>query len=78
MSADNGYIIRKKLEHGLPKFVLQMYFASDDTYPDINKVAEAFVFDALIDAVLAYTRLRERPGFVCEYGLDIQISEITT
>lgn len=63
MSADNGYIIRKNKDG---KFVLQMYFASNDYLPPIT-ADTADVFDTLEEAVEYYTVKQFQP----EYGLKI-------
>lgn len=72
MSADNGYIIRKKFEKGKPVFVLQTYFASDEAYPSIDNDA-GLKFDSLLDAIQGYQKLEREPYFVCEYGLKILV-----
>lgn len=76
MSADNGYIIRKRRENGQPKFVLQMYFASDEDLPPINKAKGSNVFDTLHDAVIAYSKLNNAEP--TEYGLRLMIEEFTS
>lgn len=74
MSADNGYIIRKKLnEEGELRYVLQMYFASDDELPPISQATDAQTFATLVGAVLSFSRLGDQG----EYGLRIMIEEFT-
>lgn len=72
MSADNGYIIRKKFENGKPVFVLQVYFASQEEYPSIDSDA-GLKFSSLLDAIQGYQKLEREPYFVCEYGLKILV-----
>lgn len=71
MSMDNGYVIRKNSDN---KFVLQMYFASCEEYPDIED-ERALKFDTLEDAVQKYEELEDSAmehGYpLCEYGLSI-------
>ena len=69
VSSDNGYILRKDLRG---KFVLQMFFASADDYPAINR-AGALKFDTLEEAVDHYYE----KGYFSEYGLLIQASPVT-
>jgi hypothetical protein len=73
MSADNGFIIRRRNKR---QFVLQQYSASAEDYPNINN-PRSWVFDSLIDAVMKYTEITADPNFICEYGLTIKIEEIT-
>jgi len=70
MSADNGYIIRKN-DHG--KYVLQMYFASNDEYPAIEN-REGYGYDTLEEAVTKYNEIVSN-GMIVEYGLTIQTPE---
>lgn len=72
MSADNGYIIRKKFEDGQPVFVLQVYFANDEAYPSIDHEA-GLKFSSLLDAIQGYQKLEREPFFICEYGLKILV-----
>ena len=53
MSADNGYILRKRAADN--QFVLQMYFASNDSYPSIND-DRAMTFDNVEDALSLSTK----------------------
>lgn len=69
MSADNGYILRKNDEG---KFVLQMYFASDEEYPAIDS-PRGQTFDTLEDAVRGYEKLQD--AMVIEYGLTVRVGE---
>ena len=71
MSADNGYIIRKKYVRGTPRFILQTFFASEEGYPDINAPG-AQGFDSLHDAVVAYSKL-DTAEYPSEYGLRVMI-----
>lgn len=71
MSADNGYIIRKNKDD---KFVLQMYFASDEELPSIGD-PQAEKFDTLEAAVLAYNELAKT--MIVEYNLMVHIDEVT-
>lgn len=70
MSADNGYIIRKNDDD---KYVLQMYFASNDDYPPIENAKEDDKFDSLTDAVEFY----QKHDFYSEYGLRIDVKQPT-
>lgn len=69
MSADNGFIIRNNKEG---KFVLQHYFASDDTYPDVEKEA-GFKFNTLEEAIVYYQEL-DSGEYSTEYGLTVSIN----
>ena len=68
MSADNGYILRKR-DDG--KLVLQMYFASADEYPPIDS-PKAKVFDTIEEA-LSYYEAGQDDGLWSEYGLKIHV-----
>jgi len=70
MSADNGYIIRQNKDG---KFVLQMYFMSDDEYPPIENAHPSRVFDLLEEAEDEYDRMEDEVGYLCEYGLTIAV-----
>jgi len=69
VSADNGWLIRK---NDLGQFVVQMYFASADEYPQIN-CPKAFVFKSLEDAIRWY----ELYAGYSEYGLAVKIETVT-
>jgi len=69
MSADNGYVIRKNKDN---RFVLQMYFASFDDYPDVEDPS-APVFDTLEEAVMKFAEWETDPWFICEYGLSVKV-----
>jgi hypothetical protein len=77
MSADNGYIIRKRWNSKTvkPEFVLQMYFASDDELPPINIAHADNVFDTLHDAVIAFSKL-DSGDYPSEYGLRVDIERL--
>jgi hypothetical protein len=67
MSADNGWVIRRK-DNG--KYVLHGYFASDDNYPTIS--ASDLEYNTLEDAVNAFID-SEDSEYPSEYGLSIRI-----
>ena len=72
MSADNGYIARIN-RNG--KFVLQMYFDSDERYPDVN-VGQGSTnqFDTLDDLIAEYeTYINDK--YWSEYGLTVKINQ---
>ena len=69
MSADNGWVLRRNARG---KFVLQMYFASEDTYPEIDD-HKAQVFDTLEEAVNWF----ETKAGYSEYGLTTQVQALT-
>lgn len=69
MSADNGHIIRIN-DKG--EYVLQMYFASNDSYPDVND-PRARTFPTL-DAACRYQEHDVISGNWTEYGLTIDLS----
>lgn len=70
MSADNGYVIQVD-DNG--KYVLQMYFASSDEYPDPN--AEGVEkFKTLEAAVRRYYEIASQEDMVIEYGLSLNLS----
>jgi hypothetical protein len=71
MSADNGYILRKRAKD--EKFVLQMYFASNDGFPNIDS-EHSLVFDSLEEAVLKYEQMDSEWPY-SEYGLTTQIKD---
>lgn len=68
MSADNGWILRLNSQK---KYVLQHYFASADSYPEIDEVG-AKTFDSLQDAILWF----ETEAGYSEYGLSVSISKV--
>lgn len=70
MSADNGWVIRRNSKG---KYVLQMYFASDDEFPDVNE-DEDKGYDTLEEAVRAYAE-QEDSTYPSEYGLRVLIAE---
>lgn len=66
MSADNGYILRRNRQG---KYVLQMYFDSNDEFPVMEHAKESEIFDTVEEALLAYSDInREMP---VEYGLSV-------
>lgn len=69
MSADNGHIIRI---NNKGEYVLQMYFASNDSYPDVND-PRARTFPTL-DAACRYQEHDVISGNWTEYGLTIDLS----
>jgi hypothetical protein len=69
VSADNGWLLRK---NSAGKYVLQMYFASDDNDPDVDD-PNAWQFDDMIEALQAYEQ-QERMG-ASEYGLRVFLFE---
>ncbi len=71
MSADNGFILRKR-EDG--NFILQEYSASAEQLPEINAKG-AMVYCTLEGALLAYERLSDVT--IVEYGLSVNIQEVT-
>lgn len=71
MSADNGYVIRQRASDD--KFVLQHYFDSSDSYPDINS-EKALEFDTLEAAVTKYHEIDSEWPY-SEYGLSLAIRE---
>ena len=71
MSADNGYILRKRAADN--QFVLQMYFASNDSYPSIND-DRAMTFDNVEEALAKYEEIN-REYYSSEYGLTVQIDQ---
>lgn len=73
MSADNGFLLRKNKDG---KYVLQMYFASDDTPPSIDS-PRAEVFDTVEEAVLRYGQIEANEGMLIEYGLSVDLAEPT-
>lgn len=70
MSADNGYIIRK---NSRGKYVLQMYFASNNDYPSVDDPKNPGV-DTLEEAVLKYEEIERTDSYASEYGLSIDVS----
>lgn len=74
MSADNGYILRK---NSAEKFVLQMYFASADDYPDISDANHEQIFNTLEEAIEAYERITSSGVVPVEYGLTVKIKQVT-
>lgn len=72
MSADNGYVIRQD-DNG--KYVLQMYFASADKYPNPNNARPHERFDTLEQAVLAYQEIESGDMYASEYGLSINVNK---
>jgi hypothetical protein len=70
MSADNGYILRKNSKG---KHILQMYFESNNSYPDVEKADPYETFDTFEDAMDAYHR-DENGDYWSEYGLTIDTS----
>ena len=72
MSADNGWILRRNKED---EFVLQHYFASADSFPDINS-EHALKFDTLDEAIARLEEL-ESGDYPSEYGLTVKIKTIT-
>ena len=70
MSADNGYILRKNKAN---KFVLQVYCASAETYPDVEKAGPNCLFDTLEAAIDAYES--DIDEYYTEYGLTIKLKE---
>lgn len=71
MSADNGYILRRDANG---QYVLQMYFASAEDYPDVND-ARAFRFNTLEEAVLKYEELEAKTyPYSSEYGLSVKVT----
>ena len=68
MSADNGYILRKR-DDG--KLVLQMYFASADEYPPIDS-PKAKTFKTVLEA-LDYYEEHQDEDLWSEYGLTIKV-----
>lgn len=70
MSADNGYLLRK---NAAGDFVLQMYFASADEYPSIDR-ANVLTFETLEDAISYHNN---HFSFDTEYGLTINIETVT-
>lgn len=73
MSADNGYILRKNKDE---KYVLQMYFASADSYPPID-AANATIFNTLEEAIEAYERIESSGAIPLEYGLTVKIKQVS-
>lgn len=68
MSADNGYILRKDTYKG--KYILQMYFASDDSFPDIKDAKPEEEFDSIEAAIKHYNVVDSgADGYPSEYGL---------
>lgn len=65
MSADNGWLLRKN-EAG--KYVMQMYFASADSYPPIE-ANDVHVFETMAAAISWY----EHTAPYSEYGLTVKI-----
>lgn len=70
MSADNGYVIRFR-DDGL--YVLQMYFTSNDSYPDIY-AANAITGHTVDELVKFYSAWMKDDGYLSEYGLTIDLS----
>lgn len=70
MSADNGYIIRV---NDAGEYVLQMYFASNDEFPDIN-AGNAITGKTLDEVVRFYEEWKNENAYVSEYGLVIDLS----
>lgn len=69
MSADNGYILRK---NSAGEYVLQMYFASNDEYPEIDR-PNAEKFGSFVEALKAYekgcpTKYRSEYGLLIDCG----------
>ena len=73
MSADDGWLLRKDKNE---KFVLQHYFASADTLPDIN-TEFALRFDDVEEALVKFQEMEAKGPFSSEYGLTVYIKEIT-
>ena len=73
MSADNGWLLRKNQDG---KFCLQMYFASADEYPTIALDGPS-VFPSLEAALAAYEEFEGEDGYYSEYGLSVNIKEVT-
>lgn len=72
MSADDGWLLRKDKNE---KFVLQHYFASADTLPDINS-EHAMRFDTIDEAMIKLDE-KESGDYPSEYGLTVNIKEVT-
>lgn len=70
MSADNGHIIRVN-DDG--KYVMQMYFASNDEFPPIN-ASNAIVGETLDQVLRIYAEWSDADPYLSEYGLTIDLS----
>lgn len=69
MSSDNGFLIRKNKAR---KFVLQEYCASAEGFPSVES-PRGQKFDTLEEAIRAYNKLVHTDGYICEYGLTIDL-----
>lgn len=71
MSADNGYILRR---NQFGKFALQMYFASNESYPPIAwDSTKDLIFDS-VDSAIYYYEKNMNGELWSEYGLTIDLS----
>jgi len=68
MSADNGYLLRRNSDG---QYVVQMYFDSNDEYPDISLARPEQKFNTLEEAATYAEPLES------EYGLNVQVTSIT-
>ncbi len=71
MSADNGYVIRK---NSTGEYVLQMYYASDDDFPDIDRPS-ALHFGSLSAALAKYGQIEDQT-YPSEYGVIVHPLEL--
>jgi hypothetical protein len=69
MSSDNGYVLRQDSQG---KYVLQMYYASADSFPEVNG-NRAMRFDTLEEAIFRYQELEQNSDYPSEYGLSVQL-----
>lgn len=69
MSSDNGYVLCQDRKG---KYVLQMYFASAEAFPEVNG-NNAMRFDTLEEAIFRYQELEANSDYPSEYGLSVQL-----
>ena len=76
MSADNGYLLRKKSDGN---WVLQIYFASQDEIPEPSDDLPTYA--TIKEALIAYQLMEEealRSGYLLsEYGLSMAVAPLS-